>query len=211
MKKALVIIAAILVMVAIAGCSNATTSTMSPMVPPAATTVATKPSTSSTIYEDESDHYDGYDDDDHNFDPVIAEPSTSSTIYEDESDHYDGYDDDEMTTTPSSVATTTTATNTENLEYYFSIFREQKDFLENSIRRGQYKAFKAHDLSKYGLREFKPWGWTDNYGHRYRWPVLVDEGTFDECLLIESEEGDLIKFTYRSQMLRRMNLGHLYD
>lgn len=180
MKKALVIIAAILVMVAIAGCSNATTSTMSPMVPPAATTVATK-------------------------------PSTSSTIYEDESDHYDGYDDDEMTTTPSSVATTTTATNTENLEYYFSIFREQKAFLEKSIRRGQYKAFKAHDLSKYGLREFKPWGWTDNYGHRYKWPVLVDEGTFDECLLIESEEGDLIKFTYRSQMLRRMNLGHLYD
>ena len=77
--------------------------------------------------------------------------------------------------------------------------------------RGQYESFEARDLSKYGIWEYEPWCWTDHYGKYYKWPVLVDEGTFDECLLIESEEGDLIKFTYRSQMLRRMNLGHLYD
>ena len=194
MKKIMfIVVAAIIVMATITGCTNATTTKNANSSTTATTTGTIPPTTTGTI-------------------PTTEKEMETDTETETETDTETDTETETETDTETDAETETETETVDYLEYYFSYFREQKAFLESSIRKGQYKAFKAHDLSKkYGLREFKPWGWTDNYGHHYKWPVLVDEGTFDECLLIESEEGDLIKFTYRSQMLRRMNLGHLYD
>lgn len=101
------------------------------------------------------------------------------------------------------------------LREFKTYFLQEKALLEKSKQameaRGQYESFEARDFSKYGVWEYEPWHWTDHYGNKYMWPVLYDEGTKDERLLIESDNGHLYSFTYRSQMRRRADLGSLYE
>ena len=203
MKKALVIIAAILVMVAIAGCSNATTSTTATTattttIPPTTTgtTTATTTATTNSITNQNS----------------VAEQDSYTTSCETSDD-----EESSMDYIPENDETETDTTTEEEdiLDYYFNTFNREKSLLERNRQtlkeRDQYESFEARDFSKYGIWEYEPWCWTDNYGKYYKWPVLVNEGAKNECLLIESADGDLIRFTYWADMLKKQNLGSLYE
>lgn len=194
MKKALVIIAAILVMVAITGCSNATTSTSTT---PTTTVTTTTPATSTTTTNSDTDT------------PVA---NSTSEAYAPENPADDSEEED-----TNQESSTRFASDEENnlFEEYKSYFLQQKALQEDSMRamvaRGQYESFEARDFSKYGIWEYEAWHWTDSYGCEYQWPVLVDEDEKEEMLFIESDDGHLIQFTYWGQMLRKMDLGSLYD
>lgn len=202
MKKALVIIAAILVMVAIAGCSNATTSTTAttattttiPTTTTGTTTATTTATTNSITNQNSVAEQDSY--------------TTSCETSDDEESSMDYIENDE-------TETDTTTEEEDILDYYFNTFNREKSLLERNRQtlkeRDQNESFEARDFSKYGIWEYEPWCWTDNYGKYYKWPVLVNEGAKNECLLIESADGDLIRFTYWADMLKKQNLGSLYE
>ena len=195
MKKALVIIAAILVMVAIAGCSNATTSTTATTATTTTIPTTTTGTTNSITNQNSVAEQDSY--------------TTSCETSDDEESSMDYIPENDETETD------TTTEEEDILDYYFNTFNREKSLLERNRQtlkeRGQYESFEARDLSKYGIWEYEPWCWTDHYGKYYKWPVLVNEGAKNECLLIESADGDLIRFTYWADMLKKQNLGSLYE
>ena len=206
MKKALVIIAAILVMVAIAGCSNATTSTTATTattttIPTTTTgtTTATTTATTNSITNQNTNSVASAEQDSY---------TTSCETSDDEESSMDYIENDE-------TETDTTTEEEDILDYYFNTFNREKSLLERNRQtlkeRDQNESFEARDFSKYGIWEYEPWCWTDNYGKYYKWPVLVNEGAKNECLLIESDDGDLIRFTCWADMLKKQNLGSLYE
>ena len=195
MKKALVIIAAILVMVAIAGCSNATTSTTATTATTTTIPTTTTGTTNSITNQNSVAEQDSY--------------TTSCETSDDEESSMDYIPENDETETD------TTTEEEDILDYYFNTFNREKSLLERNRQtlkeRDQNESFEARDFSKYGIWEYEPWCWTDHYGKYYKWPVLVNEGAKNECLLIESADGDLIRFTYWADMLKKQNLGSLYE
>lgn len=209
MKKKImfVVVAAIIVMATITGCSNATTTKNANSSTTATTTTIPTTTTGTTTATTNS----------------ITNQNTNSVASAIEQDSYttscETSDDEEssMDYIPENDETETDTTTEEEdiLDYYFNTFNSEKSLLERNRQtlkeRGQYESFEARDLSKYGIWEYEPWCWTDHYGKYYKWPVLVNEGAKNECLLIESDDGDLIRFTCWADMLKKQNLGSLYE
>lgn len=208
MKKKImfVVVAAIIVMATITGCSNATTtknansSTTATTTTIPTTTTGTTTETTNSITNQNTNSVASAEQDSYTTSCETSDDEESSMDYIPENDE---------------TETDTTTEEEDILDYYFNTFNSEKSLLERNRQtlkeRGQYESFEARDLSKYGIWEYEPWCWTDHYGKYYKWPVLVNEGEKNECLLIESDDGDLIRFTCWADMLKKQNLGSLYE